>query len=110
MHNLKIPIIRNKNHLRFISQLPCAICRIGGYSQAAHIGRLGLGIKSPDSMVLPLCCQRPNTEGCHAKQHRLGEQKFYEDRGGIGKAKQLATDLWNNTGNWDRACYYIARF
>lgn len=110
MHNLKQSITRNKNHLRFISQLPCAMCRIGGYSQAAHIGRLGLGIKSPDFLVLPLCCQRPDIEGCHATQHRIGESRFYEKRGGIEAAKLLATNLYKHTGDWTAAMSLITKF
>lgn len=107
--NFKQHIIRNKNHLRFVAGLPCAMCRIGGFSQAAHIGRLGMGIKNPDSLVIPLCCARPGIEGCHIESAK-NEKKFFAKRGGIQAAKRLASDLWENTGDWAKACEFIVRF
>ena len=69
-----------------------------------------MGIKNPDSATIPLCCPRPDVEGCHARQHRIGEEKFYEKHGGIEAAQRLAQDLWENTGNWAACCEKIVRF
>ncbi len=102
--------IRDVKHRKFIASLPCAACRTANFTQCAHIGRLGMGIKSGDDLTVPLCAVRPGQEGCHTIQHRIGEEKFWERFGGVDKAKELAQQLYAVSGNWEKACGLIVRF
>lgn len=65
---------RDEAYRRFVASLPCAHCRIEGYSQAAHpnTGK-AKGMKADDRLCFPLCCDRPGVKGCHAMfdQHQL---------------------------------------
>ena len=60
--------IRSEAYRRLVAQLPCKVCGIVGYSQAAHpnTGK-GTGIKADDRECFPLCCDRPGVQGCHTK-------------------------------------------
>jgi hypothetical protein len=51
-------------YVAFIKSLPCAICGVQGFSEAAHVRSRGAGGKA-DSLV-PLCGTRINAFGCHA--------------------------------------------
>lgn len=66
--------VRSEEYRRLVAQLPCKLCGIAGYSQAAHpnTGK-GAGIKTSDLDCFPLCCDRPGVQGCHTKfdQHAL---------------------------------------
>ena len=66
--------VRNEAYRRLVAALPCVICGIAGYSQAAHgsAGK-GIGIKACDSTLFPACAPRPGVAGCHAQldQHAL---------------------------------------
>lgn len=58
--------VRSEAYRRLVAQLPCWLCRIPGYSQAAHADEgKGLGMKSDDRTCYPLCGPRPGTQGCH---------------------------------------------
>jgi len=46
---------RNPAHLKFVRALPCCICGRTWGIEAAHTGPHGLGQKSPDNSVIPLC-------------------------------------------------------
>lgn len=96
----------------FIASLPCCACGVGGFSQAAHIRHksAGMGMKPSDSLCVPLCCERPGIEGCHCKQHTFGEVKFWQQFGGIDKAKDLAQYLFLVTGNEEKAREYLVRW
>ena len=102
--------IRDPKHRRFVASLPCVACRTLNFSQCAHVGRLGMGIKSGDDSTVPLCCVRPGTEGCHTIQHRIGEHKFWEPYGGVSAAKELGLSLYEVTGNYEAAYGLIVRF
>lgn len=68
---------RNSHHLAFIRGLPCIACGRAPPSQAAHVrvGTDGYAAGKPsDRFSLPLC---GGVEGCHAKQHRIGELTFW---------------------------------
>lgn len=76
---------RDPKYLELIRQLPCLCCGMIP-SQAAHV-RLqsaahnktgGMQRKPADRWVLPLC---GGPYGCHAIQHKLGEQQFWYDIG-----------------------------
>lgn len=65
---------RSERYRRVVAALPCACCGIAGYSQHAHENDgKGMGMKVDDRRSMPLCCQRPGIEGCHAAfdQYRL---------------------------------------
>ena len=60
--------VRNETYRRAVASLPCAICGMPGYSQAAHgsAGK-GMGFKSCDLTCFPACCDRPGVRGCHSR-------------------------------------------
>ncbi len=60
--------VRNETYRRAVASLPCAICGMPGYSQAAHgsAGK-GMGIKACDLTCFPACCDRPDARGCHSR-------------------------------------------
>lgn len=62
--------LRSEAYRRLVAALPCHLCRVRGYSQAAHADAgKGLGIKACDLTCYPLC--GPHwvdgyvTAGCH---------------------------------------------
>lgn len=60
--------IRSEAYRRAVASLPCVICGIAGYSQAAHAGTgKGAGIKTSDLTCFPACACRPGVRGCHSK-------------------------------------------
>ena len=65
--------VRSQQYLRAVASLPCAICGIQGYSQAAHLPPEAKGMKQSDLLTFPLCCTRVGIPGCHQDydQYRL---------------------------------------
>lgn len=99
----KMKIIRDEKHRRFIASLPCCNCG-GDRVQAAHIrfqNGGGMGLKPCDSQCVPLCCD------CHAKQHEIGEKKFWKN---IEAAKALANALFIKSGDVEHGLLVVARF
>lgn len=95
---------RNEQHRRNVAALPCAVCRIEGFSQAAHVNASvagkGLGMKAPDVLTFPLCCDRPGVRGCHSlhdqggiytKQERLLREWEYVDQ---TRAQLIRRNQW----------------
>lgn len=65
---------QSEPYRRLVAALPCAHCGIQGYSQHAHLNLgKGLALKTDDRTGFPLCCTRPDEEGCHVRfdQYRL---------------------------------------
>lgn len=64
--------VRSEAYRRLVASLPCIMCGKHGRSQAAHAnsGR-GLGQKSPDLDLFPLCADGPGEHGCHSRFDRL---------------------------------------
>lgn len=64
----KQELVRSEAYRRVVAGLPCKICGVVGYSQAAHpnAGKGG-GIKTDDRLCFALCCDRPGVQGCHPK-------------------------------------------
>ena len=59
--------VRNEAYRRAVASLPCAICGVYGYSQAAHANTgKGMGMKACDMTCFPACGPRPGFHGCHA--------------------------------------------
>ena len=65
--------VRSEAYRRLVAAMPCAMCGIEGYSQAAHADEgKGLGIKSDDRTCFPMCADRPESYGCHTMIGRMG--------------------------------------
>ena len=59
--------VRSEAYRRVVASLPCAICGVHGYSQAAHANQgKGMGMKACDLTLFPACCDRPGVRGCHS--------------------------------------------
>ncbi len=59
--------VRSEAYRRVVATLPCAICGLYGYSQAAHANTgKGMGLKACDLTCFPACGPRPGEQGCHA--------------------------------------------
>lgn len=59
--------VRSEPYRRVVATLPCAICGVHGYSQAAHANQgKGMGMKACDLTCFPACGPRPGFQGCHA--------------------------------------------
>lgn len=64
---LKAAPVRSEAYRRAVVTLPCAICGVPGYSQAAHANTgKGMGMKACDLTCFPACGPRPGMQGCHA--------------------------------------------
>lgn len=59
--------VRSEAYRRAVATLPCVICGVPGYSQAAHANTgKGMGLKACDLTCFPACGPRPGIHGCHA--------------------------------------------
>lgn len=60
--------VRSEAYRRAVASLPCCICGVPGFSQAAHgsVGK-GMAIKASDYSLFPACCDRPGVRGCHGQ-------------------------------------------
>lgn len=65
---------RDPRYLAWIRTLPCVVCGTTRGIEASHTGPHGLGQKSPDSSVIPLCYQHHRT-GPNS-YHKLGARRF----------------------------------
>ena len=60
--------VRSEAYRRAVASLPCVICGVPGYTQAAHGSEgKGMALKACDMTLFPACCDRPGVQGCHAK-------------------------------------------
>ena len=59
--------VRSEAYRRLVAAMPCVICGMVGYGQAAHgsAGK-GMGIKASDMELFCLCADRPGVRGCHS--------------------------------------------
>lgn len=59
--------VRCETYRRLVAAMPCVICGMVGYGQAAHgsAGK-GMGIKASDLELFCLCADRPGVRGCHS--------------------------------------------
>ena len=60
--------VRSEAYRRLVAAMPCVICGMVGYGQAAHgsAGK-GMGIKASDLELFCLCADRPGVRGCHGQ-------------------------------------------
>jgi hypothetical protein len=71
---------RSQAHLAFVRSFCCAVCDGPRKTDAAHVrlgSGAGLGQKPDDWRAVPLCT---GTDGCHARQHQVGEATFWNGR------------------------------
>lgn len=67
---------RSEKYLDYIRSLPCTMC--GAYPpndphhETLHAG--GMGLKAPDSHVVPLC------RDCHGVLHAIGKKSFWRKK------------------------------
>jgi hypothetical protein len=67
-------------HLNHVRSYACAQCGSMVNIEAAHVrlgSGTGIGQKPDDWRAVSLC---GGLEGCHAKQHRIGEETFWKER------------------------------
>ena len=93
--------VRSEALRRAVASLPCVICGMPGYSQAAHGSEgKGMGIKACDLTLFPACCDRPGVRGCHSQldQGALFTKAVRRDLEPVWAAdtrrKLLALGLW----------------
>lgn len=82
----KAEILECEAYRRAVAALPCIWCGISDFSQHAHLNLgKGMGLKTDDRTGFPLCCSRPDIEGCHIAydQYRLvdGGREAHRERG-----------------------------
>jgi hypothetical protein len=90
------------DHLACIRKLPCCACLTMPAGEAHHLkagtNERGAGMRSTDRWAVPLC--RTHHEEIERIGSRNEPSKFAEWR--IGDALNLASDLWNSTGDASR--------
>lgn len=60
--------VRSEAYRRAVASLPCVICKVPGYTQAAHGSEgKGMALKACDLTLFPACSDRPGVQGCHTK-------------------------------------------
>jgi len=81
----KVPKVRSEPYRRYIASLPCYRCGIHGYSQSAHADEgKGMGLKTDDLTVYPLCSVRHDNSGCHeyvGRHMHRNERRGFEQAG-----------------------------
>lgn len=104
---MKTERIRDEKFRRWIASLPCMVCGQALISQAAHIEKGGIGLKSSDESCRPLCADTPNRQGCHAKVDQSIIKLPWELRRDIIEAPVYK--FWKQ-GDKSRAIYHIQKF
>lgn len=101
---------RDEKWREWLSTMPCMKCKIEGYSQAAHLEKGGTGIKGHDSTCAPLCCARPNEQGCHIKLDQHLEPHYWKEMlARMIETQRRAYKLWK-AGDKDKAEELIRGF
>ena len=68
---------RSQAHLNFVRSFACVMCDGARKTDAAHVrmgSGAGIGQKPDDYRAVPLCT---GLDGCHARQHQVGEETFW---------------------------------
>jgi hypothetical protein len=72
---------RSESYRRWVASLPCIVCGIQGYTQAAHPNQgRGLGQKASDLDCFPLCGTRPGHMGHHYEHDNLIDMTLEQRR------------------------------
>ncbi len=107
--------LRSKPFRKWLSGLPCLVCKIEGRSQAAHLGKGGRGIKGHDYECAPLCHSKFNewgqlVNGCHSELDQYKRVRYWDEN--LLRAKQTMTQayyLWKE-GRFDEAEIIVRAF
>jgi len=92
--------MKNKKHLDYIRQLPCACClrdKSDQHRAPHHLLRgvvRGLSMKAGDQFVIPLC-----HDIHHPGLHQAGDEETYLAQFDIKDPVSLAKELWRVSGN-----------
>jgi hypothetical protein len=94
--------IESEPYRRYVARLPCWMCHVDGYSQAAHADEgKGMGMKSDDRMCYPACGPHPAAgrpgyvdPGCHwligtSGRYTREERRALEARAGAETQQRL---------------------
>lgn len=103
------PRVKDDKHRVWLSTLPCCVSGVHGQSQVAHIRYqtgAGMGMKSSDNFCIPLSWAEHNKQ----HNHKGGEVGYWEEHGGIERAKELANALHVRSTDTDYALMLIRRF
>ena len=94
--------VRSEKHRRFIASLPCVKTGIEGQTQCAHIsyGRHSQS-KSGDNNCTPISWKE------HDKQTKIGEIAYWGSEENIELMRELAHELYENSGDYDRCLEII---
>jgi hypothetical protein len=68
---------RSQRHRAWVRDHACVVCDSEGPIECAHVrlgSHTGMGQKPDDWRCVPLC---GGPEGCHQKQHTMGEETFW---------------------------------
>lgn len=71
---------RSPAHCNFVRSHACSVCGSTTAIEVAHVrigSGAGIGQKPDDWRTVSLC---GGPDGCHAKQHQIGEQSFWRGR------------------------------
>lgn len=103
--------IRHEGYRRLVASMDCISCGRPGRSQHAHENEgKGKSLKLDDRRAMPLCCDEPGREGCHAKfdQYRLlpGGRAAHAHAGHCWSAQTRAAIL--TAGLWPSGLPLIA--
>jgi hypothetical protein len=95
--------VRSEAYRRLVAMLPCDLCGVSGYSQAAHpnTGK-GAGLKTDDRECFPLCCVRPGEPGCHARFDQGALMSKEQRRAYEPQAGERARAAINHLGLWPK--------
>jgi hypothetical protein len=78
---------RSQAHLGFVRSHACSVCGSITNIEAAHVrmgSGAGIGQKPDDWRAVSLCgWQDVGNPGCHARQHREGEESFWQACGDV---------------------------
>lgn len=92
-------------HRKWLMSLPCCMTGLNGQTDPAHIrtgNGGGMGLKPHDKHCVPL------RHSEHMKQHETSEEKYWGEH--LDRAKKLALDLWEISGDDDKAYLLIGAF
>jgi len=79
--------VRDEAYRRYVASHACFRCGIAGISQAAHANSAaagkGMGIKSSDEALFPLCATTAGRPGCHEEHDQARDGLSRDERRSI---------------------------
>lgn len=90
--------IKDADHLKRVSEMACCICGLDGSTQAHHLlrsGEKGMGIKSGDDCVIPLCYNH------HYELHMYGDETEFLAIHGLENPLSYARGLYYKRNEYE---------